>query len=194
MALIDRVRERTGSDLSDTELQAMIDAIAAVLELRFGQTGAITVELGDLTDPESRFRRTLRLVRPIDTAEDLTIVEIDPGNTGEAADETTLAEGDYAVLLGGRMLQRLTAGPNGRGYWAPLVRITYTPVGAAAQQAARDEATIKLIQLDLSYRGGLRSERAGDYQITLSGDHAADREAILGELSTALGTGAMVMA
>jgi hypothetical protein len=78
--------------------------------------------------------------------------------------------GDFAVLNGGRTLQRLIGGPNGRDYWAPVVRITYTPIG---DQAARDEATIKLIALDLSYRGGLKSERAGDYQFTLSGDPVA---------------------
>lgn len=194
MALIDRVKERTGSDLSDSELQAMIDAIAAELELRFGAAGAITVELGDLSDPFSRERRTLKLTRPIDAAEAVTIVEVDPGNEGAEANETELAAGDYAILHGGRTLQRLTGGPNGRSHWAPLVRASYTPIGAAAEQAARDEATIKLIQLDLSYRGGLRSERAGDYQFTLSGDPAADRAAILDALAAARGQGAMVMA
>jgi hypothetical protein len=69
-------------------------------------------------------------------------------------------------------------------YWAPLVKVTYTPIG---DQAARDEATIKLIALDLSYRGGLKSERAGDYQFTLSGDPAADREAIIDGLVPRVG-------
>jgi len=188
MALIDRVKERTGSDLSDTELQAMIDGITAEIEARFGPAGPITVEFGDLGDPNSRFRRTLRLVRPIDTAEALTIVEIDPGNSGLAASEAELAADDYRVLHGGRTLQRLTGGANGRSYWAPLVRVTYTPIG---EQAAREEATIKLMQLDLSYRGGLKSERAGDYSFTLGGDIAAERERIFESLAQRRG---MVMA
>lgn len=179
MPLLDRVRERTGSDLSDAELQAMIDAIAAELDARLGPVGQIVVELGDLSDPDSRFRRTLRLARPIDTAEPVTIVEIDPGNKGDGSAETGLEAADYAVRHGGRTLQRLTGGPNGRDYWAPLVRVTYTPIG---EQAARDEAAIKLIQLDLSYRGGLKSERAGDYQFTLSGDFETDRERIIAGL------------
>jgi phosphoenolpyruvate carboxylase len=82
--------------------------------------------------------------------------------------------GIYARLAA--TLQRLTGGPNSRQYWAPLVRVEYTPTGMVA---ARDEVTIKLIALDLSYRGALRSEKAGDYAFTLSGDMAADREAIL---------------
>jgi hypothetical protein len=79
------------------------------------------------------------------------------------------------VLHGGRTLLRLTGGDNGSAYWAPLVTVTYTPIGEAA---AREEATIKLVALDLSFRGGLKSERAGDYSFTLSEDQAAQREAI----------------
>lgn len=188
MGLLDRVKERTGSDLSDTELQAMIDGISAELDALLGPAGPITVTLGDLGDPDSRYRRTLRLVRPLDEAEPVAIVELDPGNSGDAAAEVALMPGDYGVFHGGRTLQRLTGGPNGRTYWAPVVRITYTPVG---DQAARDEAAIKLIALDLSYRGALKSERAGDYQFTLSGDPAADREAIIAALAP---TGGLVMA
>jgi hypothetical protein len=66
VALLDRVKERTGSDLSDSELQAMIDAIAVELDARLGPAGEITVELGDLADPDSRFRDAA-LVRPLDT-------------------------------------------------------------------------------------------------------------------------------
>src|SRR3546814_6618954 len=58
--------------------------------------------------------------------------------------------------------------------------LTYTAQGAS--QAQRDEAVIKLMMVDLSYRGGLKSERAGDYSITLSGDPAADRESIIAGL------------
>jgi hypothetical protein len=176
MALLDRVKERTGSDLSDSELTSMITAITEELDARFGAAGETTVELGDPTDPSSRFLRSLRLVRPADTGETITITERDPGNTGNATDETTLAADDFRVLNGGRTLQRLNGGTNPRDFWAPLVSVTYTPTGQAAQ---REEVVIKLIQLDLSYRGGLRSEKAGDYAFTLSGDQMADREAIL---------------
>lgn len=187
-ALLDRVRLRVETDLPDGELLDMIDAIAAELDARFGPAGAITVTLGDLNDPASRSNRTLRLIRAADAAMPITITEIAPGNTGNAADETLLAAGDFRVLHGGRTLQRLTGGPNARAHWAPLVKVTYTPVGLVA---ARAEVTIKLIQLDLSYRGALRSERAGDYQFTLSGDMAADRETILKTLDDRRG---MVMA
>ncbi len=182
--LLDRVKERIGTDLSDTELQAMIDAIGAELDARLGPAGQITVELGDLDDPGNRTRRTLRLARPIDLAQAVTIHEDDPGDSGQAAARVTLAAGDYRVMHGGRTLQRLTGGPNGRSFWAPLVTVTYTAIGEAA---AREEATIRLMALDLSYRGALKSERAGDYQFTLGGDPVADREAIIASLQQARG-------
>jgi hypothetical protein len=188
MALIDRVKERTGSDLSDTELQAMIDGIADEMELRFGPAGPVLVLSGDPADPATQYRRTLRLVRAIDTAEDIEIVEIDPGNSGDASARVTLAADDYRVLHGGRTLQRLISGTNGREFWAPMVELSYTPKG---EQAAREEATIQLMQLQLSYRGGLKSERAGDYSFTLSGDMGADREKIFEGLAQRRG---MVMA
>jgi hypothetical protein len=188
MALIDRVKERTGSDLSDAELQSMIDGIAGEMDVRFGPAGPVELLLGDPADPATTYLRTLRLVRPIDTAAPVEVIEIDPGNSGDASAQVTLAADDYRVMHGGRTLQRLTTGTNGRTFWAPMVQITYTPLG---EQAARDEATIQLVQLQLSYRGGLRSERAGDYSFTLSGDMSADREKIFEGLAQRRG---MVMA
>ena len=179
MALIDRVKARVPSDLADAELQAMIDAITAEIEARFGAAGPVTETLGDFLDA-GRWRRTLRLNRAIDASQPVEIVELDPGNTGQAVAETTLAAADYRILHGGRTLQRLTGGPNANGFWAPLVRITYTP---RTDQAAREEVTIKIIQLDLSYRGGLKSERAGDYSFTLGGaDLNEEREKLLASL------------
>lgn len=75
MALLDRVKERTGSDLSDTELQAMIDGITAELDARLGPAGEVTVELGDLDNPWDRTMRTLRLARPIDVTQAVTVHE-----------------------------------------------------------------------------------------------------------------------
>lgn len=189
MALLDRIKERAPSDLSDDELQAMIDAIAAELDARLGPVGPITIDLGDPTDPHSRLDRTLRVNRPIDLSQDITVTERDPGNSGDADASITLDPADFRILHGGRTLQRLATGPNGRSHWAPLVGLSYTPIGVG--QAVRDEATIKLMQIDLSYRGSLKSERAGDYQFTLSGDPVTDRNAILNSLAPASG---MVMA
>ena len=47
MPLIDRVKARTGSDLPEEELHAMIDAITTEIEARHGPAGPITEILGD---------------------------------------------------------------------------------------------------------------------------------------------------
>lgn len=193
MSLIDRVKERTGTDLSDAELTAMIDGIAAEIETRHGPaSGAITLVMGDPTDRQ-RWRHTLTLARPIDTAEPVEIVEIDPGDDGREGARTALDDTDYRVLHGGRTLQRLVSGTHGHGYWAPLVELTYTP-GDLVPAAAREEVTIKLIALDLSYRGLIKSERAGDYQwqgSVASDSYAAERAHLLASLGA---PGRMVMA
>lgn len=183
MALIDRVKERTGTDLSDDELNAMITGITAEIEARFGPAGEITVTSGDPAD-RHRWRRTLKLSRPIEAAEPIAIVEIDPSDTGQAEAEIALVAADFRVLDGGRTLQRLSGGPHGHAFWAPMVRLTYTPLG---QAAAREEVTIKLIQLDLTYRGLLKSERAGDYQWSgsvASDSYTTERENLLASLAS----------
>jgi hypothetical protein len=190
MSLLDRIKTRTGSDLPDSELQAMIDAIMAEVAVRLGPLGVgsggvTTVELGDPVDPDSRANRTLRLALPIDVARSVTVTELDPGNSGAALCERLLDPADYRVMHGGRTLQRLTGGPNGAACWAPLVRVAYTPLGADSAAAAAEEAAIKLVTLDLSYRGMIKSEKAGDYQwqASLASDsYAVERENILAAL------------
>lgn len=194
MALIDRIRERTGTDLSETELEAMIAGIAAEITVIFGSaSGAIDLTIGDPTDRQ-RWKQTLTLTRALDAAEPVTIVEIDPSDSGDPTSRTPLEATDYRVLHGGRTLQRLVSGPNGQSFWAPLVEITYTPTDAVPA-AARDEVTIKLIQLDLSYRGLIKSERAGDYQwagSVSSDSYSTEREKLLASLGG--GRSGMVMA
>lgn len=179
MSLLDRVKARTGSDLPDAELQPMIDAIVTEIETRFGPAGPTEALLGDGLD-NSRWRRTLTLGRPIDASQPIEVVEIDPSSSGDGSAETVLAANDFRVYPSGRILQRLTGGPNGNCFWAPLVRVSYTP---RTDQGARDEVVIKIMQLDLSYRGGLKSEKAGDYSFTLGGaDVNEEREKLLASL------------
>lgn len=187
MGLLDRIRERTGTDLSDTELEAMIAGIASEIEVLYGPaSGEVSTTLGDPTDRE-RWKVSLALPRPADVAQPISVVELDPADSADASTRTELDATDYRVLHGGRTLQRLTSGNHGQSYWAPLVELTYTPLDLVAV-AARDEVTIKLIQLDLSYRGLIKSERAGDYQwqgSVSSDSYAAEREKLLASLGGA---------
>lgn len=171
MALIDRVKARVETDLSDAELQAMIDAVVAEIEARFGVNAAITVHL----EGGAEF---LALARPLDAAQAITAVEIEPRSEGAAASQTTLAANDYRVLHGGRTLERLVDGTNGRSQWAPLVKITYTPVSDAKQ---REEVVIQVVQIEIQ-ACGLTSERAGDWQATYP-DLASEREKLIATLA-----------
>lgn len=192
MSLLDRVKERASPDMSDDELTSMIAAITGEIDAHLGPVGPVTVELGDPTDPHTSHARTLRLQPPAAAGASMTITERDPGNSGAAASATILQPADYRILHDGRTLQRLNTGPNARDYWAPLVTVEYTPAGTA--QAARDEAIIKIMILDLSYRGMIKSERAGDYQwqgSVASDSYTAERAAIISSLQQ---RGGMVLA
>jgi hypothetical protein len=186
MALLDRVKERTGTTLSDGELTAMLEGLAAELDARLGALAETEEYFGDAGETE-RSRQVLTLMRPLDPGESVAVVEYAPGNSGDATAQTVLDASDYRVLHGGRTLQRLTGGPNGHMLWAPLVRVTYTPKG---DQAARDEVTIKLVALDLSYRGLIKSETAGDYSwagSVASDSYTAERDRLIGSLATRSG-------
>jgi len=182
--LLDRVKERIETDLSDSELQAMIDEVAAEIERRYGPNAPITVHLGD-DSTAAGDRRFLTLARPLDTGQAATAVEIAPPGAGQPSARTTLDAADWRVLHGGRTLERLIDGPNGRRFWAPLVELTYTPVSDASQ---RDEVAIQVVQLEIQARG-LDSERAGDWQAAYP-DLARTREALFAGLAPRRGLAA----
>ncbi|MFQ5775859.1 MAG: hypothetical protein ACE5GS_15155 [Kiloniellaceae bacterium] len=170
MSLIDRVHERVETDLSDDELQAMIDEVAAELDRRYGANAAATRILRGGT-------RLLSVWRPIDEGQPVTVIEIDAAGV-----ETTLAAADYRVLDGGRTLERLNTGPNGRTTWDRLVKITATPISDLKQ---REEVIVRVVQLEVQARG-LTGERAGDWQASYP-DLAAAREAALNSLASRRG-------
>jgi len=176
MTLLDRVKERVETDLSDAELQAMIDQVEDEIDVRFGPAGATSRQLdGD--------RRFLSLLDRADVSKPITVVEVAARELGDAANETTLSADDYRVLHDGRTFERLADGTNGRLLWAPLVKLTYTPASKARQ---RDEVIIKVVQLDLSYRGLDKQASNGD--VSSGGNMAADaytseRDALLDQLS-----------
>ena len=174
MALLDRVKLRIETDLTDAELTSMIDEVVAEIDARFGIVGAITVFLdGDRAlDGDRKF---LALDRP-DGGGTITITEID------GTDETTMAADDFRILHGGRTLERLIDGTNGRDFWERLVKVAYTPV---SDQKQRDEVVIKMVQLDVTYRGLDKQEKAGDFQRggSVTPDaYTRERETLFGQL------------
>jgi len=175
MPLLDRLKERFETDLSDTELQAILDEVAAEIAARFGPLGAIVVE-------RDGGARVLGVWRPIDTGQALAVTEVT--GPAESGGETVLAADDYRVRDGGRTLERLATGTNAASHWAPLVRLAYTPVDDAAQ---RDEVALQVAILEAQYRG-LSGERAGDWQAGYP-DAAAERERRLNTLAPRRGLG-----
>ncbi len=184
MSVLFRLKGRVETDISDLELQTMIDAEVAEIEARFGVNASITAL-------EEGRRHFVNVHRPIDTAQSVVIVEIDPANTGAAANRTTIAANDYRITNGGRTIERLIDGTNGRAFWAPLVELTYTPKTDADR---RDETVIKLVQLSLTYQGLAKQQSVGDF--SFSGSVTADafdkeRESLINRLAP---RGRLVMA
>jgi hypothetical protein len=184
VTLLDRVKERTDSDLGDPELQRLVDeALKTVLD-RFGPnadtSSPITVML------EGR-RRMLDLARPIDLVQPVTIVEsvkwgelaLDDDWSFAGEDTTTLTSTDWRAWHEGRSLERLPTGPNSRWLWGSRVVITYVPQNDGN---ARQEVIIKLVQLDLNYGGGLNSQSIGDTSLNFL-DYDGERERLLRSLA-----------
>ena len=154
MALLDRLKERVESDLSDTELALMLDEALTTIEDLFGPPAdpifPVSVTVGGRT-------RTISLPRPMDASYPATITErygaygyewdydYDWTNSVVVLDPT-----DYKVHHNGRTLERLASGLNARGWWASQVQVDYVPVN---DNNTRQEIAIKLVQLDLRYNG-----------------------------------------
>ncbi len=156
MSILYRLKGRVETDILDVELQNMIDAEIAEINDRFGDIVEITIL-------EEGRRHFIGLHRRIDESQTIAIVEINPANTGAAANRTTMAADDYRITNGGRTIQRLIDGTNGKDLWSPLVEFTYTPV---SDQTRRDETVIKLVQLSLTYHGLDKQESVGDFSRT----------------------------
>src|SRR3546814_11934435 len=95
MALLDRVKERIETDLSDTELQAMIDAVTADIEQLYGVNGQITAH----REGDGKF---LSLTRPMDGSQAAPVTEISPRGLGTADAMTELTAHGNRNLPGGR--------------------------------------------------------------------------------------------
>lgn len=164
MALVDRVKERVETDLSDQELGEIVAESQHAIRERWGPD----------RDPDNPLAVTLEgrcrlldVARPIDITQPLEV--IDAG--------TELAEGDYEVFYGGRILARTDRRP-----WGPVVKLRYVPHD---DQAQRDEVAVKLAILSLTYRGLVKSSAVGDVQLSgvaTEQAYAREREALLASL------------
>lgn len=155
MALIDRVQARIETDLTADELQRLVDEALAAIEERWGP---VSDPAAPLIVTLEGSRHKLDIVRPIDAAQAIAVVEFVGTAYGET--QTTLAASDYRVTNGGRTLERLHTGTNPRSRWGHRVNVTYVPVNDGNQ---RQEVVVKLVQLAVEYEG-VASRRVGDTQ------------------------------
>jgi hypothetical protein len=173
MALLDRVKERIETDLSDAELQRLIDEANEEIIARYGphadSTAPITVSVRG-------GGRVIDLIRPIDTDEDIVVTEYSTAGFIVGESGTLLGADDYRVRNGGRTLDRLSGGYSTR--WGGTVEITYTPVNDGNQ---RQEVTIKLVALAIEY-GPYEKRTVGDVS-TDHVDYAKEREKLIGSLN-----------
>lgn len=184
MSLLERIKGRIETDLSDTELQLLIDEATSAIVRRFG---------GSVVDPSSvdpvepvtvvvpGGTASLFLNPPIDIdADDLEVIETSGGV------DTTLVAADVRAWHGGRRLERLATGTNPRARWGNLVTLTYTPVDDTDE---RNEVVIKLVMLSITYQGLIKGDRAGDtssYGSLTADSYQKERELLLASLSPPL--------
>lgn len=178
MAIIDRVKQRTETDLTDDEIQLIIDEANNEVIQRYGPhpdpANPITVTLeGD--------RERLVLARAIDTSEPIVITEF--YDWFAIGGETTyvLVPTDYRIIEPyNTTIMRWWGGnstyPSRR--WAHRVDIEYTPVNDGDQ---REEVIIKIVILTIQY-DAFKQQTIGDFS-GQTNDYNDERNKLLNTLS-----------
>lgn len=179
--------DRIPTDLDETELQRIIDEASAEVVKRFGPHAnpltpiTVTIPGGALM---------LHPARPVDTDEDIVIVESWRSSFLGNVTTTTLDATDFKVWFDGRTIERLFTGLNPGFRWGNQLRdsfgwggttgwadVTYTPQNDGNQ---REEVIIKLVKLTLDYETASRLQ-LGDVQV-FQRDYLVEREALLDTL------------
>lgn len=175
MALLDRVKTRVETDLSDTELELLIAEAQAEIVRRWGPDRDTEAPITVTVDGGGAI---VDLKRPLDADEDVVVVEHQGYGFVSASEDLTLATDDYEIRNGGRTLARLSTGTNSSHRWGYRASITYVP---ADDQPQRDEVVIKLVKLAIQHEE-VSSERVGDTQ-TSHLDYTEEREKLIGSLN-----------
>lgn len=167
-----QAREHIETDLLDPGLQRLIDDADALIVERFGaHSPAVTATIfRDVQTDDLVF-----LPRPMSAA---------PTSVTEWVNDissTVLDPTDYRVLYGGRAIQRLASGVNGRSTWAARVIVVYNPIDEVAR---RTRVEIDLVRAATQYVS-LDREVVGDY-LAIHPNYLDEREQILSGLAPAI--------
>lgn len=173
MALLDRLKLRYETDLTDAELQLVIDEANAEVIRRYGPHSDAANPITETIVVEEPAQHVYPS-RPVSTVSSVTEYT---GSSVGTETTTILAADDYRLLYGGRALRRLSSGANARAHWGHRVDLKYVPENDGNQ---RQEVILKLSMLSLQYRG-VQQEKAGDYSASYT-DYRRECESILGGL------------
>lgn len=144
MAIIDRLKTRLETDISDVELQLVIDEANQDIINTFGPHA-------DPANPISvRFegsRKCITMTRPVDVAQPMVVTEfITYMSWGETV--TVMNPNDYRVWPAGYTLERLQIGQNPRFEWAEQVLVNYVPINDGDK---REEVILKMAMLAVNW-------------------------------------------
>ncbi len=149
------------TDLSDTALTVVLAAADEELTLAVGPD----TEMVEERDMHGEVN--LWLERPTSDVSEITL-------TADDGTITTLDDDDYEIHVSGMRIKRLATGPNPETGWTSKVRVTYTP----SDLNRRNSALAQLVELELAFRPGAKSEGIGDHSRTMQ-DYNAEKARII---------------
>jgi hypothetical protein len=149
------------TDLSDTSLQVILDAANEDITLAIGTD---TTQIETL---KGSGQAIYWIQRPVSSF--TSIVETDAGGT-----VITLATNDYSLDGNAMAITRLATGTNPKSGWTDTIVFTYAP----ADLNKRNRAIAQLVELDLAFRPGAKSENVGDMSRSMQ-DYDAERGRII---------------
>lgn len=170
--MLARLKERFETDISDAELQRVLDNANEDVLNQWGSHADAGTPLTVLLVGGAN---AIFLDRPITVITSVTETVSGTGGFGETT--TVLAADDYRIWFDGRALTRLFDGTNPRTVWGSRVEVVYVPLDDNNQ---RQEVILKMSILDLQYTG-VKQERIGDYSATYY-EHQMERQKLVNSL------------
>lgn len=170
--MLARLKERFETDISDAELQRVLDNANEDVLNQWGTHSDAGTPLTVLLVGGAN---SIFFDRPIAVLTSVTETVTGTGGFGET--EIVLAADDFRNWYNGRALIRRLDGTNPRAIWGNRVSVIYVPQDDNNQ---RQEVILKVAILDLQFTG-VRQERIGDYAATYY-DHQEERQKLINSL------------
>ena len=164
LVTVAETRALVQTDLSDADLQDVIDRVEAEITARIG---APQDESGTVQITKQLQGGTENLYLPVEIGAVVSVVE----------DGLALIADEYRVWAGG-VIERLPG-----GNWGHLVVVTFRPADDRAQRKA---VIIDLVRLDVNRTAMVRESIAGEYAYDAPANWEAERRRIIKRLTFAV--------